>query len=130
MVENWCQSKYLPPSGRFLQGIRRRRALGVVGGLSAPDPYLVTLITANLGWVATFDRRNNNVRGWHETDKPTPLRNVRSQEQSGNHMLALRFSGFGPIPEIGGEAPARFLLGTSAQSAPGRAELRVPVYRA
>src|SRR5260221_14586936 len=34
-----------------------------------------------------------------------------------------------PIPEIGGEAPARFLLGTSAQSAPGRAELRVPVYR-
>src|SRR6266481_8351725 len=35
-----------------------------------------------------------------------------------------------PIPEIGGEAPARFLLGTSAQSAPGRAELRVPVYRA
>ncbi len=27
---------------------------------------------------------------------PTPLRNVRSQEQSGNHMLALSFSGFDP----------------------------------
>jgi hypothetical protein len=33
----------------------------------------------------------------HKTDMPTALRNVRSQGQSGKHMLALRFSAFGPI---------------------------------
>jgi hypothetical protein len=32
----------------------------------------------------------------HETDMPTALRNVRSQGQSGKHMLALSFSGFDP----------------------------------
>ena len=30
----------------------------------------------------------------HETDMPTLLRNVRSQGQSGKHLLALSFSGF------------------------------------
>jgi hypothetical protein len=30
----------------------------------------------------------------HETDMPTALRNVRSQGQSGKHLLALSFSGF------------------------------------
>jgi hypothetical protein len=29
---------------------------------------------------------------------PTTLRNVRSQGQSGKHLLALRFSGFDPKP--------------------------------
>jgi len=33
---------------------------------------------------------------WHETDMPTALRDVRSQEKSGKHMLALSFSGFDP----------------------------------
>jgi hypothetical protein len=36
------------------------------------------------------------VRCWHETDMPTALRDVRSQGQSGKHMLALSFSGFDP----------------------------------
>jgi hypothetical protein len=38
----------------------------------------------------------------HETDMPTPLRNVRSRGQSGKHLLALSFSGFDPkqtLPE-------------------------------
>jgi hypothetical protein len=34
------------------------------------------------------------VADWHQTDMPTALRNVRSQGQSGNHKLALSFSGF------------------------------------
>jgi hypothetical protein len=33
-------------------------------------------------------------RVWHETDMPTALRDVRSQGQSGKHLLALSFSGF------------------------------------
>jgi hypothetical protein len=33
-------------------------------------------------------------RYWPETDMPTALRNVRSQGQSGKHMLALSFSAF------------------------------------
>ena len=37
-----------------------------------------------------------NDRSWHETDMPTPLRNVRSRGQSGKHLLALSFSGFDP----------------------------------
>jgi hypothetical protein len=32
----------------------------------------------------------------HETDMPTALRDVRSQGQSGKHMLASSFSGFDP----------------------------------
>jgi hypothetical protein len=36
------------------------------------------------------------VRSWHETDIPTALRDVRSQGQSGKHMLALSFSDFDP----------------------------------
>jgi hypothetical protein len=35
-------------------------------------------------------------RSWHETDMPAALRDVRSQGQSGKHMLALSFSGFDP----------------------------------
>src|SRR5258708_16716067 len=34
------------------------------------------------------------VHTWHETDMPTALRDVRSQGQSGKHLLALSFSGF------------------------------------
>jgi hypothetical protein len=37
-----------------------------------------------------------NVWLWHETDMPTLFRNVRSQGQSGKHLLALSFSGFDP----------------------------------
>src|SRR5258705_7839278 len=33
---------------------------------------------------------------WHETDMSSLLRNVRSQGQSGKHVLALSFSGFDP----------------------------------
>jgi hypothetical protein len=42
------------------------------------------------------DRAKTNVSCWHETDMPTLLRNVRSQGQSGKHLLTLRFSGFDP----------------------------------
>src|SRR6267378_2032811 len=36
------------------------------------------------------------VHTWHETDMPTALRDVRSQGQTGKHILALSFSGFDP----------------------------------
>jgi len=36
------------------------------------------------------------VHTWHETDMPTVFRDVRFQEQSGKHLLALSFSGFDP----------------------------------
>jgi hypothetical protein len=36
------------------------------------------------------------VWSWHETDMPTALRDVRSQRQSGKHILAVSFSVFGP----------------------------------
>jgi hypothetical protein len=35
---------------------------------------------------------------------PTLLRNVRSQGQSGNHMLALSFSGFDPTQTLRGHS--------------------------
>src|SRR5260370_7066683 len=38
---------------------------------------------------------------WHETDMPTALRDVRSQGQSGKHLLALSFSGFDPTRTLG-----------------------------
>src|SRR5882672_4437479 len=37
------------------------------------------------------------VHTWHETDMPTALRDVRSQGQTGKHILALSFSGFDPM---------------------------------
>jgi hypothetical protein len=36
----------------------------------------------------------------HKTDMPTALRNVRSQGQSGKHMLAGSFSGFDPTQTL------------------------------
>jgi hypothetical protein len=33
----------------------------------------------------------------NETDMPTALRDVRSQGQSGKHLLTLSFSGFDPL---------------------------------
>jgi hypothetical protein len=33
---------------------------------------------------------------WHETDMPTALRDVRSQGQSGKHLLTVSSSQFGP----------------------------------
>src|SRR5258708_7854614 len=42
------------------------------------------------------DRSVGDVRTWHETDMPTLLGNVRSQEQSGKHMLASSFSALDP----------------------------------
>jgi hypothetical protein len=33
---------------------------------------------------------------WHETDMPTALRDVRSQEQSGKHLLTVSSSQFEP----------------------------------
>jgi hypothetical protein len=35
------------------------------------------------------------VRLWHETDMPTALRDVRSQEQSGKYLLGAGISPFG-----------------------------------
>jgi hypothetical protein len=45
-----------------------------------------------------------------ETDMPTALRDVRSQGQSGKHMLALSFSGFDPTADISSDTqrPMRF----------------------
>jgi hypothetical protein len=37
-----------------------------------------------------------DVCSWHVSDMPTLFRNVRSQGQSGKHVLALSFSGFDP----------------------------------
>jgi hypothetical protein len=34
---------------------------------------------------------------WHETDMPTAVRDVRSQGQSGKHMLGLSSSQFDPF---------------------------------
>ena len=39
-------------------------------------------------------------KNWHETDMKTALRNVRFRGQSGKHMLASSFSGFGPEADI------------------------------
>jgi hypothetical protein len=41
--------------------------------------------------------KNCDFRVWHETDMPTALRDVRSQGQSGKHLLALSSSQFDPI---------------------------------
>jgi hypothetical protein len=41
-------------------------------------------------------RRDFRLSRLHETDMPTALRDVRSQGQSGKHLLALSFSGFDP----------------------------------
>ncbi len=42
-------------------------------------------------WVSPM---HDGVCSWHETDMRTLLRNVRSKEQSGKHMLPSGFSGF------------------------------------
>src|SRR5260370_17057507 len=72
------------PSAQIVRGISRRRETRA---------FILSFCTKS-----AYRRRdktnNNNFRFWHETDMPTPLRNVRSQEQSGNHMLALSFSDF------------------------------------
>src|SRR5216683_2007591 len=39
---------------------------------------------------------------WHETDMPTALRDVRSQEQSGKHLLTASSSQFDPPPKSSG----------------------------
>jgi len=44
------------------------------------------------GRMKYFDRSAD----WHEADMPTASRNVRSQGQSGKHLLTLSFSGFDP----------------------------------
>jgi hypothetical protein len=38
---------------------------------------------------------------WHETDMPTALRDVRSQEQSGKHLLTVSSSQFDPQQTLG-----------------------------
>jgi hypothetical protein len=47
-----------------------------------------------------FSCQPGAVHTWHETDMPTALRDVRSQGQSGKHLLALSFSGFDPAADI------------------------------
>jgi hypothetical protein len=42
----------------------------------------------------------------NETDMPTPSPNVRSQRQSGKHMLALSFSAFDAKADSGTRSPA------------------------
>jgi hypothetical protein len=39
-------------------------------------------------------------RDWHEADMLTVFRDVRVQGQSGKHLLALSFSGFGPTADM------------------------------
>jgi hypothetical protein len=48
-----------------------------------------------------FSCQPGAVHTWHETDMPTLLRNVRSQGQSGKHLLTLSFSGFDPSRTLG-----------------------------
>jgi hypothetical protein len=45
--------------------------------------------------------RSANAFGWHETDMPTLLRDVRSQGQSRKHIVALRSSRFDPKATFG-----------------------------
>jgi hypothetical protein len=47
-----------------------------------------------------FSCQPGAVHTWHETDKPTALRDVRCWVNSGKYMLAWSFSGFGPKPDI------------------------------
>ncbi len=44
-----------------------------------------------------FSCQPGAVHTWHETDMPTPLRNVRSRGQSGKHLLAASISGFDAV---------------------------------
>ena len=44
---------------------------------------------------------SRNFAFWHQTDMATALRDVRSQGQSGKHILAVSFSGFDPIRTLG-----------------------------
>jgi hypothetical protein len=60
--------------------------------------------------------RTADFRCWHETDMPTALRDVRSQGQSGKHVLASSFSGFDPN---------RTFEGSVARSAP-RSKVELP----
>jgi hypothetical protein len=45
---------------------------------------------------STDDRSGDDIRLWHQPDMPTLFRNVRTQGQTGKHVLALSFSGFDP----------------------------------
>jgi hypothetical protein len=58
--------------------------------------------------VATSQTGSADVCPWHETDMATALRNVRSQAQSGKHVLALSFSGFDPTVWTGRALQAEF----------------------
>jgi hypothetical protein len=46
---------------------------------------------------AKLRRVATEVRVWHETEMPTALRDVRSQEQSGKHLLTVSSSQFDPM---------------------------------
>jgi hypothetical protein len=52
---------------------------------------------------------------------PTPLRDVRSQGQSGKHLLALSFSGFDPVSDVGiaGHRPTIVLYSHSISPSTG-----------
>src|SRR6267378_7417947 len=61
---------------------------------------------------------------------PTPLRNVRSQEQSGNHMLALSFSGFDRwMPRRDGDRRSSTRASSSASGATASIQCGCPMYR-
>src|SRR5258705_8346244 len=53
-----------------------------------------------------------NVAYWHETDMPKYLGDVRCWVNSGNHMLALRFSAFDPQRTLSRIYSTMFALST------------------
>src|SRR6267378_2512291 len=58
-------------------------------------PYHGSDVIAVESALAYLLNQRSDVRRWHETDMPTALRDVRSQGQSGKHILAVSLSVFG-----------------------------------
>jgi hypothetical protein len=68
-----------------------------------PKWHFTTVGSDHLGWGRTAQLNSKlcepmavDVSSWHETDMLTAVRDVRSQGQSGKHILAVSFSGFDP----------------------------------
>ena len=59
--------------------------------------------------LAAAPYRASGLVHWHETDMPTALRDVRSQEQSGKHLLTVSSSQFDPFrsSQLLGRSPVR-----------------------